>query len=90
MCPCHSGSQPARDQLLFPDLLVLWPFGPSQEEILLKSVFQQCSLGADAAIWFTPGSLATPGDLPDCLLISPFLDSPFLSTHAAQVTRSVL
>lgn len=58
------------------------PSGPSREESLLKSAFLQGSLSADVAIWFTPGSRATSGDLPDCLLISPFLDSPFLSTQA--------
>lgn len=41
-----------------------------------------CSNGLSAGHLVYPGSPFTSGDLPHCLLISPFLDSPFLSTHA--------
>ena len=32
---------------------ILYLFGLSQEEMLLRSALLQCSLSADAAIWFT-------------------------------------
>lgn len=66
-----------------------WLLEPSQEEILLRLTSQvqptPCSWEAPRRPSGLPQALPVKsGDLLDCQLISPFLDSPFLGPHAAE------